>query len=48
MTYLDMFTANENTTNNMPSDEGKIRDHCFTATKYTQVFKDLLRSGEVL
>jgi hypothetical protein len=43
-----MFTVNENTTNNMPSDESKIREHCSTATKYTQVFKDLLRSEDIL
>jgi hypothetical protein len=42
-----MFTTNENTTGNMPSDESKIREHCYTATKNTQVFKDLLASGEV-
>ncbi len=30
----------------MPSDEGKIKDNCLTATKYTQVFKDLLASGD--
>ena len=47
LTYLDLFTTNENTTENMPSDEGKIRDHCITATKYNQVFKDLLASGDV-
>lgn len=47
LTYLDLFTTNENTTNNMPSDENKVKDHCITATKYTQIFKDLLASGDV-
>ena len=47
LTYLDLFTTNENTTNNMPSDEGKVKDYCVNATKYTQIFKDLLASGEV-
>lgn len=31
----------------MPSDESKIKEHCMTATKYTQVFKDLLASGDI-
>lgn len=30
----------------MPSDESKIKDYCLTATKYTQIFKDLIASGE--
>ena len=25
ITYLDMFTENENTNNNMPRDEGKVK-----------------------
>jgi len=44
---LDLYTINENTTENMPSDESKIKDYCLTATKYTQIFKDLLASGDV-
>jgi hypothetical protein len=47
VTYLDLFTCNENTTGNMPSDENKVKDQCITATKYTQIFKDLLASGDV-
>ena len=47
LTYLDLFTTNENTTNNMPSDENKVKDYCINATKYTQIFKDLLASGDV-
>ena len=31
----------------MPSDEGKVKDYCINATKYTKVFKDLLASGDV-
>lgn len=30
----------------MPSDENKIKEHCYNATKLTQVFKDLLASGD--
>jgi hypothetical protein len=48
LSYLDLFTTNENTTNNMPSDEGKIKDQSYNATKYTQIFKDLLASGEAI
>lgn len=29
----------------MPSDEGKVKDYCMNATKYTKIFKDLLASG---
>lgn len=32
----------------MPSDENKIKEQCYNATKYTQVFKDLLASGDVI
>lgn len=32
----------------MPSDESKIKEHCYNATKYTQIFKDLLASGDVI
>jgi hypothetical protein len=48
LSYLDLFTTNENTTNNMPSDESRIKDQCLNATKYTQVFKDLLASGDAI
>jgi hypothetical protein len=47
LSYLDLFTTNENTTSNMPSDENKVKEHCINATKYTQIFKDLLASGDV-
>ena len=47
LTYLDLFTANENTTNNMPSDESKVKEYCVNATKYTKIFQDLLASGDV-
>jgi hypothetical protein len=45
--YIDMFTPNENTTANMPRDEGKVKEYCETGTKMTQIIKDLLTSGDV-
>ena len=45
-TYLDLFTENENTNNNMPRDEGRVKENSMQATKLTSVFKDLLASGE--
>jgi hypothetical protein len=47
LSYLDLFTTNENTSNNMPADEARIKEQCNIATKYTKIFKDLLAGGEV-
>lgn len=44
---MDLFTTNENTSNNMPADEARIKEQCNIATKYTKIFKDLLAGGEV-
>ncbi len=32
----------------MPSDENRIKEYCQNATKYTNIFKDLLASGDPL
>jgi|JI61114C2RNA_FD_contig_111_263568_length_1144_multi_3_in_0_out_0_2 hypothetical protein len=44
--YLDLFTANENTQNNMPVDESKIMADCLKATNASRSFKKQLASGE--
>lgn len=46
--YLDMFTTNENTQNNMPPDENKIIENCTKATNATKSFKKQLASEEVI
>lgn len=46
LSYLDLFTINENTSNNMPTEESKLKDICVTATRMTKVFQDLLASGD--
>ena len=46
LTYLDLFTTNENTNNSMASDESKVKEFCMFATKMTKVFQELLASGE--
>jgi hypothetical protein len=46
ITYLDLFTTNENTNNSMATDEAKVREFCMTSTKLVQVFQDLLVSGD--
>lgn len=43
--YLDLFTANENTQNNMPQDESKIMADCMKATQASRSFKRQLASG---
>lgn len=45
-TYLDMFTTNENTQNNMPQEENKIVESCIKATNATKSFKKQLASGK--
>lgn len=48
LTYLDLFTINENTSNNMSPEESKLKEACISATKMTKVFQDLLASGDQL
>lgn len=46
LTYLDLFTTNENTNNSMATDETKIKEFCVVATKMTKIFQELVASGE--
>lgn len=48
LTYLDLFTANENTQNNMPNDEGKILEACLKATHVSNSFKKQIADGDVV
>lgn len=47
LTYLDLFTTNENTNNSMANDENKIKEFCTVATRMTKVFQELLVTDKV-